>query len=189
MQQSPTAPTEQYPIVRTVIVLPVETLVSSDDQTNLNEAQKLARGAETMNRLLADYFAEMDSVKVITAEQKKVLVSNYKASRSAQAREIGQQLKSDAILLTTINRYIERQGNEYSVHQPASVAFDFKLMATESGRTICSGFFDESQKSLFENLFSFSGAMRRKFKWITASDLAAEGIRKRFDACPQLHQP
>ena len=187
--QTTPAITEQYPEVRSIIVLPVETLVSSDEQTSLAKAQQLSRGAETMNRLLADYFTEMDSVKVISTEQQQVLTGDYKANRNAQAREIAQQLSCDAVLLTTINRYTERQGNDYSASKPASVAFDFKLMAAKSGRTICSGYFNESQKSLFENLFSFSGAAQRKFKWITASDLAAEGIRKRFDACPQLHQP
>ncbi len=182
---APAPPSEQL----TIIVLPVETLVSSDDQTNLERAQQLARGAETMNRLLADYFAEMDNVKVISAEQHESLGESYRKSRAEQAREIGQRLAADAVLLTTVNRFVERVGGDYSADQPASVAFDFKLMATKSGRTICSGFFDETQKSLFENLLSFSGAAKRKFKWITAADLATEGIRQRFEACPQLRQP
>lgn len=173
----------------TIIVLPVETLVSSDDQTNLERAQQLTRGAETMNRLLTEHFAEMDNVKVITADQHESLGESYRKSRAEQAREIGQRLAGDAVLITTVNRFVERVGSDYSAEQPASVAFDFKLMAVKSGRTICSGYFDESQKSLFENLLSFSGAAKRKFKWITAADLAAEGIRQRFEACPQLRRP
>jgi len=182
---APAPPTDQL----TIIVLPVETMVSSDDQTNLDRAQQLARGAETMNRLLAEYFADMEAVKVISPEQHETLNENYKKSRAEQAREIGQRLGCDAVLLTTVNRFVERLGSDYSADQPASVAFDFRLMAVKSGRTICSGFFDESQKSLFENLLSFSGAAKRKFKWITAADLVSEGIRQRFESCPQLHHP
>ncbi len=179
----------QSPELQAIIILPVATLVSSDDQANLKRAQQLQRGAETMDRLLTDYFAEMDNVKVISVEQMQVLSKNYRSSRAEQAREIGQRLGCDAVLLTTINRYGERQGSDYSADQPASVAFNFKLLAIKSGRTICSGFFDESQKSLFENLLSFSGAARRQFKWITATDLAKEGIQQRFATCPNLrHQ-
>lgn len=177
------------PELSSIIVLPVATLVSSDDQTNLNRAQQLAQGAEAMNRLLADYFADSDTVKVISTEQYQVLTESYRKSRAEQAREIGRRLGCDAVLLTTINRYIQRQGSDYSADQPASVAFDFKLMAIKSGRTICSGYFDESQKSLFENLLSFSGAAKRKFKWITAADLAAEGVEQRFATCPHLRRP
>ena len=183
------ADTEQFPEIQSIIVLPTETLVNSDTQTSLKKAQQLAKGAETMNRLLADYFSDMDFIKVVTTEQQKVLVGNYKASRSAQAVEIAQKLNCDAVLLITINRFVERQGNEYSVDQPASVAFDYKLIAAKNGRTICSGFFDESQKSLFENLFSLSGAAQRKFRWITATELATEGIHKKFDNCPRLQRP
>ena len=179
----------QTPELSSIIVLPVATLVSSDDQTNLQRAQQLAHGAEAMNRILSDYFADNDTVKVVSPEQFQVLTENYRKSRAEQAREIGQRLGCDAVLLTTINRYIERKGGDYSADQPASVAFDFKLMATKSGRTICSGYFDESQKSLFENLLSFSGAAKRKFKWITAADLATEGIQQRFATCPNLRRP
>ena len=181
--------TPQVPALSSIIVLPVATLVSSDDQTNLTRAQQLAQGAEAMNRLLSDYFADNDTVKVVSPEQYQVLTESYRKSRAEQAREIGQRLGCDAVLLTTINRYIERHGSDYSADQPASVAFDFKLMAIKSGRTICSGYFDESQQSLFENLLSFSGAAKRKFKWITAADLAAEGIQQRFATCPHLLRP
>ena len=61
-------------------------------------------------------------------------------------------------------------------------------MAVKSSRTICSGFFDETQKSLFENLLSFKGAMQRKFQWITAEELAREGLEKSFGQCSQLHR-
>lgn len=186
-QTTPAA--SQPPGLTSIIVLPVATLVSSDDRTNLHRAQQLARGAEVINRLLNDYFADRDTVKVVSPEQYRVLTESYRKSRAEQAREIGQRLGSEAVLLTTVNRFIEREGGDYSVDQPASVAFDFKLMATKSGRTICSGYFDESQKSLFENLLSLKGAAKRKFKWITAGDLAEEGIQQRFATCPHLRHP
>lgn len=171
-----------------IIVLPVATLVDTDEQTNLERARQLTTGAEIMNRLLNEYFDGANTVKVISPDQQRVLTEGYLADRSAQAKAIGQRLGSDAVLLVTVNRYIERQGADYSAQQPASVAFDYKLMAVKSGRTICSGVYEETQQSLFENLFSLRGAMKRKFKWITAYDLAREGIETRFGECPQLRR-
>jgi len=179
---------ESYADVHTVIVLPVESLKNIDEPTSQKKAQQLAHGAETINRLFFDYFSNMDNIKVISPEQQKVLTGNYKAGRAEHAREIARNLNCDAVLITTVKRYIDRQGNQYSVSQPASAAFDFKLLAAKSGRTICSGSFDETQKSLSENLFSLSGAAKRKFKWITAPDLVTEGIQKHFTTCPPLHQ-
>ncbi len=187
---APAAPaTGPETALNSIIVLPVDTLINSDDQANLAKARQLTTGAEVLTRLIQDYFSGVDTVKVISPEQRKVLTEGYIADRTAQARAIGRRLNTDAVLLVTINRYIERHGGDYSADQPASVAFDFKLMAVKSGRTLCSGFFDETQKSLFENLLSFRGAMKRKFQWITAADLAREGIESRFGQCPQLRRP
>ena len=142
-----------------------------------------------MNQLFSDYFADMDSFIVIPPGQQKVMDKNYKKNLINQALETVRQLNCDAALLMSITRFRNRLGHAYSANQPASVAFDYKHISSQGGHVICSSSFDESQESLFENLLSFSGAIQRKFKWITATDLAKEGLQKSFTKCSHLQHP
>ena len=43
---------------------------------------------------------------------------------------------SNRALLISLTRYRERVGDEYSIEDPASLAFEFKLLNVEEGRTI-----------------------------------------------------
>jgi hypothetical protein len=72
------------------------------------------------------------------------------------------------------------------VAHPASIAFDYKLLEAGSGRTLCSGVFDETQQALSENIFDFARFTKRGLKWITGEALAREGLEQRLSNCPPL---
>ncbi len=79
-----------------------------------------------------------------------------------------------------VYRYQERQGGNFSVSRPASVGFHAHLV--EEGTLLGVYVFDETQQPLSENVFRFSTFLRRGAKWITAGELAREGVHKSVDA-------
>ena len=80
----------------------------------------------------------------------------------------------------------ERDGGDYSVNQPASVSFKYQLIHVPTGTTLCLGVFDETQQTLLSNLFSFSKASSRGFKWVKAEQLAREGLHEKLNDCRYL---
>ncbi|HME62306.1 MAG TPA: hypothetical protein VKH62_13770, partial [Candidatus Binatia bacterium] len=66
-----------------------------------------------------------------------------------------------------------------------SVAFVLDLIDVRRGDVIWSARFDETQKSLSENIFAIGDIGQRGVRWLTAEQLTQEGVRK---ALAQLHQ-
>ena len=98
---------------------------------------------------------------------------------------VGSELGADAILAGKVYRFIERDGTDYSIKSPASVAFDMMLIRVSDGRTLWTGHFDETQQSLFENIYQWGSFVKRKGKWITAEQLAIDGLNSMFRTFPK----
>ncbi len=96
-------------------------------------------------------------------------------SELAMVVRVGQELGAEAVVVGKIYRFIDRDGTDYSVKSSASVAFDVFLIRVEDSRPIWSGRFDESQRSLTENLFDISAFMKRGGRWVTAEEMAIDG--------------
>ncbi len=96
----------------------------------------------------------------------------------------GREYNADAVIAGYIYRYKERVGNRYSVKSPASVAFGIHLISTKGGRIIWSGHFDETQRSLSENLFKLKKFIKRKASWITADEMATNGFEDILSTFP-----
>jgi hypothetical protein len=86
----------------------------------------------------------------------------------------------DALLLGRVRRFDERKGGE----QPAAVGFDLELRAPD-GALLWSGSYDETQRSLSEDLGSFGRASERGFRWVSADALASYGARELVRQLPQ----
>ena len=85
-----------------------------------------------------------------------------------------------AYLNVFIYRFQERRGGNFSVVQPASVGFHVHLF--EDGHLKDVFVFDETQQPLSDNIFRFFTFLKRGGKWITAGELAREGVHKAVDA-------
>ena len=173
--------------VRTIVVLPTVPL----PETNAAEAaphasKQLQGGVETMNQLLGEYFANNTKVHLLSNEEVDSHTTKYNADQSDQALAIARDLKSEAVMILHLNRFRERRGGDYSVQEPASVAFDYLLVHTETGKTLCASTFEETQQSITENLLSLRRIAKRGFKWITAADLAREGVIEKLSDCKYL---
>jgi len=91
----------------------------------------------------------------------------------------------DAILMGYLFRFKERVGTRYSVESPASVSFSLFLVRVTDGHIVWRGIFEETQQSLSENILKLGTFIKRKARWITARELAAEGLETLISTLPK----
>ena len=173
--------------VDSIGILPAQvaeiTILPSDTRTK----EELQAGADIITSLLNDYFKDSQKTQMVSASQLEGLSSSVEAAKLLHiAREAGQQLHYDAVLITSVKRYQTREGSNYSVIRPASVYFSLQLLAVASGQIIWSADFDQTQKTLFENILPSTRSIGSGFRWLTASELATAGLTKKLDNCPYL---
>ena len=97
-------------------------------------------------------------------------------SERDQIVETGRILGADTVMAGYVYRFRERIGTAYSVDSPASVAFDVHLVDVTSRRILWIGHFDETQRSLLENLFKIGAFLKRKCAWSTVNEMAVSGL-------------
>lgn len=175
---------EEGQAVHSILILPVEILPAFSKKQDKETARQLNEGTQVLTGLLHEYFSSTPSVTFISETQKDALTSDFSGCDDSLCRFIGQKMNADAVFRLTLNRFIEREGTNYSVNTPAAITFDYKLKHVKTGQILCSGAFDEQQQSLFANILSFSA--KRGLKWLTAEALAREGIEKKLGSCGYL---
>jgi len=94
------------------------------------------------------------------------------------AQRIGSEIKVDSVLMGWIVRYSERVGNAWGACKPASVSFGVVLFDGRDGKVLWRGKFDETQKALSENVLNLGSFVRRGGRWLTARQLAADGVNR-----------
>lgn len=149
---------------------------------------------ESATRILTDQvfilLKEQKDIELIPASQAMGVMSGLRAgsnnilSEQDLWIETGRDLGADAVIVGHLYRFRERIGTQYSVEVPASVAFDIHLISVRDGRVLWSGNFDETQQSLFEDLYQLGTFLRRGGRWITAQELAVSGLEGVLDTFP-----
>jgi TolB-like protein len=141
---------------------------------------------EILARLLYSTMASMPNWQIISESEVREIAQSVRAeSEASRLKQIGERVYADAVIAGRILRFRERVGSELGVKSPASVAFVLDLVDVRRGDVIWSARFDETQKSLSENIFAISEIGQRGVRWLTAEQLAHEGVKKAGD---QLHQ-
>jgi len=102
--------------------------------------------------------------------------SLFKADILDVLKKVGAELEADGIILGYVYRFRERKGFSLSVEKPASVAFEIHLIRVSDGAIVWRGIFDKTQTSLMENLLQIASFIKEGGKWVTAKELAAEGM-------------
>ncbi len=92
------------------------------------------------------------------------------------ARELALELRVDSVLFGWIFQYRERIGGDWGAQRPASVAFVSLLFDGKNGRLLWRAKFDETQKPLSEDVLRLPSFLRRGGRWVTASELASDGV-------------
>ena len=186
-------PVEQATDRSTAAIIPIDSIVILPTEIQLDRIHKgdsaaLARleaGRQTLDSLIAEYADGLPNARIISESELEGMLGVFNGSRLSQARKVGAQAGNDAAMISTIKRFVSRDASQ---SRPASVAFDYKLIAVESGQVLCSGAFDETQQPLLYNIFSLKRAIRRNFKWISAEELAREGLVDKLEGCVYLNR-
>ena len=95
-------------------------------------------------------------------------------SFAQKAREAGQQLKVDGVIMGLVRTYRQREGSKLGA-KPAAVGFEVYLIRPEDGLVLWKGEFYEEQKPLNEDVVGF---FEKGGGFVTAEELAEIGVRK-----------
>jgi hypothetical protein len=172
--------------IKTIVVLPVEIGRDSQGTPSPKETQQLEKGQRLLDTMLAEYFSGREDIALLTPAQRDALEKDMIRCRTSAVVTICRTKVADAVLLCTVQRFTEREGTEYSIVTPASVVFDYKLVHAETGQTICSGTFNETQQPLLSDMFQFFKKAKRGVKWLSAEELARDGFQQKIADCPYL---
>lgn len=141
-------------------------------------------GADYLYRQLRAELEKMEVTRLIEASELKEQIREVTGGKLGVVKEIGEQARCGAVLISTLTTFRQRQGGALAADFPASAAFELQLVEAHSGKTLWVSSFNETQTSLMSNLFSFGKAQRRGFKWITVEELVAQGVSEKIEECP-----
>ncbi len=165
-------------------VMPVRTTVSTTENMKFDDAQILEKGADYLDVVILEELNHTNVARIVTPSQLEDLLQEVPGGNIGLLKEVGKRVNCNAVLYTTIQRFEQRKGGDYAVDSPASAGFEMRLVDVQNGTVLWSGNFNETQESLFNNIFSFNKAQNRGFKWITVEDLVRQGVHERIADCP-----
>ncbi len=90
--------------------------------------------------------------------------------------KIGKCIPADYILVPQLLLFKERIGGEWGVEEPAKVIIAFNLIDVNNKTLIKNYIFKEKQQPLLENMLTIKKFIKRGGKWVSAIELAKEGI-------------
>jgi len=141
---------------------------------------------EILARLLYPALSALPNWQIVSeSEAREASQGISGVNAAARLRQFGEAVYADAVLVGRMRRYRERVGDEWGAKSPASVSLVLDLVDVRRGDVIWSANFDETQKSLSENIFAIGNIGERGVRWLTAEQLANDGVKR---AVAQLHQ-
>ncbi|NQS72605.1 MAG: hypothetical protein HQQ73_10735 [Desulfobulbaceae bacterium] len=167
-------------------VLPVQVSLADDVLLSADEEKNLTAGATVVDAILHEVLSNNSKARFLEAEQVIGLQSPEAVVKLAASREVAHNIGCNAILETSLSRYVEREGGPYGVQQPAAVTLSYRLYEVDKGTVLCHGRFEEEQQALMDNLFSIGKAGRRGMGWLTAEELARDGLTSKLRECTHL---
>jgi hypothetical protein len=152
--------------------------------------EKFPRDAEkVVESLFFDRLAKLKKFQLIPPDHAGAIYERISAESPKMPlmeilKKVGSELEADGVVFAYVCRYRERKGYPYSVELPASVAFEIHLVSTSDGNIAWKGIFDKTQKSLMENVLLIGSFFKGGGQWMTAKELAAEGINAILEKFP-----
>ncbi len=173
-----------FPELTCVAVLPVMVPVAESSSLTEERKKSLLEGAAYLNSVMAAEFGDGTEYKLLTEDQLDAILDDPWGGRAMQMKIIGDATRCGAVLETSLTRYRHRVGTSMSAETPASAAFSMELINAQNGVVLWTSSFDETQKALFEDIFSFEKAQKRGFKWLTVEELSGGGLKSRLREIP-----
>lgn len=92
--------------------------------------------------------------------------------------KVGECMQAERLLVPQVIDWKERIGQDLSAERPAGVILELFIVDVRNKRLAARYHFDETQQDLSQNLLKAGKFFERGIRWITAEELAAEGLRK-----------
>jgi hypothetical protein len=152
----------------------------------VSDSSELFLTEELVSRL-----KEHQGFSVITEDQanvelRDILDANKNSLKEKELLvEVGRSVGADAVVAGYIYKFKEREGARFSVSSPASIVFDISLLSTKDGSVVWSQSYNETERSLSEDLSQFKKFIKRK-GWSTAGEMAASGLENMLKTFPSL---
>lgn len=178
----------ELPELTCIAVLPTSVPVSASTAIIKKKALSLEQGASFLDSVLMEELDGRSEFKVLSENQLDAILQNPWGGRIRQIQDVGAATGCGGVLETSISRYRQRIGGEMSVDTPAAAAFSMELIGVERGVVIWSTSFDEEQKALLDDIFSFTKAESRGFKWLSVEDLIRDSVSHRLADFPYFQQ-
>lgn len=129
---------------------------------------------------LYELLEEETDYKLIAFDELETTGNARPPSARAGLRElaaVGRRAGADVVMIGHMYRFRERVGKKFAAETPASVAFDVHMIRVADGRLLWTGYLDETQKSLSENLFNIGMFLEREGQWVTAREMAVKALQ------------
>ncbi len=172
--------------VSCIAVLPAMAGADEVSPVTQKDVIGLRKGARLADAVLLQQLEGNAKVKILSPSDLGGPDQELEGGLGATIDMVAEEMSCDAVMVTTVHRFKQRVGGEYGVDEPASAAFEMRIINTRSKNVIWAADFNETQESLLGNLFSFGKAESRGFKWITVEDLMTQGVKERLAECPYL---
>lgn len=174
--------------IRRIAIMPADTASQGVKAPALPGESRISErdAAELLARITHSVMSGLPNWQIVSDnEVREVSQTIPAAGEATRLRQLGEMVYADAVMVGRVRRFRERVGDEWGAKSPASVAFVLELVDVRRGDVVWSASFDETQKSLSENIFAIGEIGARGVRWLTAEQLAQEGVKK---AVAQLHQ-
>ncbi len=145
--------------------------ISDEDLARLNAELRsvLASGTEKRHYRYLTSPVHTHSVHVHASAQPKGLATWI---------TYGKAHRADLLLVPQVLNWHEREGSKAGVTQSAEVRVEFFLLKVGQGTIMARSVFDEKQRPLTDNFLEIGAFVKRKGAWVSATDLAVEGMQK-----------
>jgi ABC-type uncharacterized transport system auxiliary subunit len=94
--------------------------------------------------------------------------------------QTGRMLNADMVIQGYLYRFKDRVGANYSAESAASVAFDVYLIDCMQQKLVWSGYFDQTQQALTDDLRYIGAFFQRGGRWVTAEEMATTAMDDMF---------
>lgn len=91
--------------------------------------------------------------------------------------DYGKEHNAAWLLVPQVLDWHEREGSEAGVTRSAHARLEFFLLDIDRGLPLNRSVFEEKQVGLIDNLFTVGEFFRRRGQWVSASDLAMDGMK------------
>jgi len=122
----------------------------------------------------------------VSAVYNRISSQDLKDTPAEELSKVGKELEADGVVIGYVSCFRERKGYALSAERPASVTFGVYLVRAGDGAMVWGKIFDKTQQSLMENLFQASTFFKRP-KWLTARELAEEGVEEILKSYPGMN--